>query len=92
MGLIFVKKMSLLFLLVSAFLFSASLAAGPGSRIVNGAAEEVDEDAISTFEKSTAEEIDATIHGRLLKANNKDYGVSDPSPTVNKPPYKVIQN
>ncbi|KAL5150741.1 Protein CASPARIAN STRIP INTEGRITY FACTOR 1 [Glycine soja] len=33
-----------------------------------------------------------TIHERLLRANTKDYGRYDPSPSLSKPPFKLIPN
>ncbi|GKV42795.1 hypothetical protein SLEP1_g50163 [Rubroshorea leprosula] len=87
MGFMFVKKMTLLFLLVSAFLFSASFAADPGSKFLNREDEEVwDEESGST------EENDAMIHERLLSADSGDYGKVNPAPKLAKPPFKVIQN
>ncbi|KAK9053359.1 hypothetical protein SSX86_029992 [Deinandra increscens subsp. villosa] len=35
---------------------------------------------------------DDIIHERLLRANTKDYGRSDPAPTFVKPPFKLIPN
>lgn len=32
------------------------------------------------------------IHERVLRANTKDYGKYDPSPTFVKPPFKLIPN
>ncbi|KAI3933261.1 hypothetical protein MKW92_003377 [Papaver armeniacum] len=32
------------------------------------------------------------IHERLLRVNLKDYGIYDPSPTLIKPPFKLIPN
>jgi hypothetical protein len=38
------------------------------------------------------EEEVSSIHERLLRANTKDYGRYDPSPTFSKPPFKLIPN
>ncbi|KAI7745318.1 hypothetical protein M8C21_006420 [Ambrosia artemisiifolia] len=35
---------------------------------------------------------DDIIHERLLRANTRDYGRSDPAPTFHKPPFKLIPN
>lgn len=32
------------------------------------------------------------IHGRLLRANTKDYGRYDPAPALVRPPFKLIPN
>ncbi|MCL7029439.1 hypothetical protein MKW94_000625 [Papaver nudicaule] len=32
------------------------------------------------------------VHERLLRVNTKDYGRYDPSPTLVKPPFKLIPN
>ncbi|GLT42820.1 hypothetical protein SLA2020_168020 [Shorea laevis] len=92
MGLMFVKKMTLLFLLVSAFLFSASLAADPGSKFLNREDEEVWDVITSKEESGSTEENDAMIHERLLSADSGDYGKANPAPKLAKPPFKVIQN
>ncbi|XVE49007.1 hypothetical protein DITRI_Ditri01bG0047300 [Diplodiscus trichospermus] len=80
------KKIALLFLLVSAFLLSSSLAGRP-SKFVNMLAEEVD----VAFEDEEGDEATA-VHERLLRANTKDYGKYDPSPALVKPPFKLIPN
>ncbi|OMO75618.1 hypothetical protein COLO4_25981 [Corchorus olitorius] len=80
------KKILLLFLMVSAFLLSTSLAGGR-SKFVNKLAEEVVDAA---FEDG-GEEL-GVVHERLLRANTKDYGRYDPSPALVKPPFKLIPN
>ncbi|XP_022726769.1 protein CASPARIAN STRIP INTEGRITY FACTOR 1-like [Durio zibethinus] len=79
------KKIVLLFLLVSGFLLSTSLA-GRRSRLVNMLAEEVD----AAFEEGG--EASAAVHERLLVVNTKDYGRYDPSPALVKPRFKLIPN
>ncbi|CAL9199379.1 unnamed protein product [Musa hybrid cultivar] len=32
------------------------------------------------------------VHYRILKVNTKDYGSYDPSPSLSKPPFKLIPN
>ncbi|ESR36611.1 protein CASPARIAN STRIP INTEGRITY FACTOR 1 [Citrus sinensis] len=89
MGLLLLKKISLLFLLISASLLSTSLADRGISKSVSKLAEGVD----STFEeKPLQEEEMSMIHERLLKANTQDYGRYDPSPALVKPPFKLIPN
>ncbi|KAJ4716566.1 Aspartate carbamoyltransferase [Melia azedarach] len=89
MGLLLLKKIGLLFLLISASLLSTSLAGRRISKYVNKLAEEVD----SPFEeKPFQDEEVSVIHERLLKVNTKDYGRYDPSPALVKPPFKLIPN
>ncbi|CAL1353568.1 unnamed protein product [Linum trigynum] len=38
---------------------------------------------------SSEEEV---VHERLLRANTRDYGRYDPTPTLSKPPFKLIPN
>ncbi|CAI0377488.1 unnamed protein product [Linum tenue] len=35
---------------------------------------------------------DEVVHERLLRANTRDYGRYDPTPTLSKPPFKLIPN
>jgi hypothetical protein len=75
-----IKKISLLFLIISASLVSTSFA---GRRLVDNVAKEVD---------ATQEEGFGIHVERLLKMNTKDYGKYDPAPTFVKPPFKLIPN
>ncbi|KAF3948762.1 hypothetical protein ACB098_07G126200 [Castanea mollissima] len=88
MGLMLLKKVSLLFLLIiSASLLSTCLA-GRDSKWVSKLAEEAD--AIN--EKLLHHDEEKSIHERLLKVNTKDYGNYDPTPALVKPPFKLIPN
>ncbi|XP_050259545.1 protein CASPARIAN STRIP INTEGRITY FACTOR 2-like isoform X2 [Quercus robur] len=88
MGLMLLKKVSLLFLLIiSASLLSTCLA-GRDSKWVSKLAEEAD--AIN--EKLSHHDEEESIHERLLKVNTKDYGRYDPTPALVKPPFKLIPN
>ncbi|XVF45332.1 hypothetical protein PTKIN_Ptkin02bG0197400 [Pterospermum kingtungense] len=79
------KKLVLLFVLVSAFLLSTSLAGRP-SKFMNMLA---DEEVDAAFEEGREA---TSVHERLLKVNTKDYGRYDPSPALEKPPFKLIPN
>ncbi|CAJ2657437.1 unnamed protein product [Trifolium pratense] len=46
---------------------------------------------VTTRREMNEEEV-SNIHERLLRANTKDYGRYDPSPTFSKPPFKLIPN
>ncbi|TXG64599.1 hypothetical protein EZV62_011593 [Acer yangbiense] len=90
------KKISLLFLLISASLLSTSLAGRPSKFLAN----EVLMDATTYKETSSKEallqeeedEMMSVVHERLLKANTKDYGRYDPAPGLVRPPFKLIPN
>ncbi|XP_024464219.1 protein CASPARIAN STRIP INTEGRITY FACTOR 1 isoform X2 [Populus trichocarpa] len=87
MGLMLLKKISLLFLLISASFLSTSFA-GRRSKSVNKLAEEVEEISSKPSHNNEA----TTIHERLLKANTKDYGNYKPAPALVRPPFKLIPN
>ncbi|KAL5062270.1 hypothetical protein RYX36_024007 [Vicia faba] len=91
MDFMFLKKFTLLFLLISGSLLSTSFA-GRASKFMRI----TDEDMNAVNEVSTMKAIDeeevSIIHERLLRANTKDYGRYDPTPTFSKPPYKLIPN
>ncbi|KAF6163080.1 hypothetical protein GIB67_001408 [Kingdonia uniflora] len=79
------KKITLLFLVITASLFSTSFAGGRW-RVVDKIDVEV------TTRKSTRHQDEAessVAHKRLL---NDDYGVYDAAPTLVKPPFKLIPN
>lgn len=46
---------------------------------------------VATMKAMDEEEV-SIIRERLLRANTKDYGRYDPSPTFSKPPFKLIPN
>ncbi|KAI9180505.1 hypothetical protein LWI28_005461 [Acer negundo] len=91
------KKISLLFLLISASLLSTSLAGRPSKSLANN---EVLMDATTTYKETSSkeallqeeEEMMSVVHERLLKANTKDYGRYDPAPALVRPPFKLIPN
>ncbi|KAL1300731.1 hypothetical protein HN51_045382 [Arachis hypogaea] len=86
------KKFSILFclfLLISVSLFSTSFA-GRRSEFMNKVAADVS--AIQEGTSVNEEEEVSIIHERLLRANTRDYGRYDPSPTFSKPPFKLIPN
>ncbi|KAJ0759439.1 putative protein Casparian strip integrity factor [Helianthus annuus] len=51
-----------------------------------------DQNQESLYEEDQILGRDDIIHERLLRANTKDYGRSDPAPTFVKPPFKLIPN
>ncbi|XP_059651145.1 protein CASPARIAN STRIP INTEGRITY FACTOR 1-like [Cornus florida] len=93
MGLLLLKKIGLLFLLISASLLSTSLA-GRQSKFVSKLANEMGEahEEKASEEQLNHEEMITTIHERLLRVNTKDYGKYDPAPALVKPPFKLIPN
>ncbi|KAK9056719.1 hypothetical protein SSX86_024082 [Deinandra increscens subsp. villosa] len=50
------------------------------------------ESLYSEDDRSSTRDNDDVIHERLLRANTKDYGRSDPAPTFVKPRFKLIPN
>ncbi|KAI4298310.1 hypothetical protein L6164_031885 [Bauhinia variegata] len=92
MGLVLLKKFSILFLLVSASLL-ATCFSGPRSKFVSELAGDVDTtpEEGESMEPTKKEEV-MVIHERLLRDNTKDYGRYDPSPKLSKPPFKLIPN
>ncbi|XP_058745651.1 protein CASPARIAN STRIP INTEGRITY FACTOR 1-like [Vicia villosa] len=89
MDFMFLNKFTLLFLLIiSGSLLSTSFA-GRASKFMRNSDEDVNE--VATM-KAIDEEDVSIIHERLLRANTKDYGRYDPTPTFSKPPYKLIPN
>ncbi|KAL1346586.1 hypothetical protein HN51_020213 [Arachis hypogaea] len=88
------KKFSILFclfLLISVSLFSTSFA-GRRSEFMSNVAADVSAIQEGTSQKPVKEEEESMIHERLLRANTRDYGRYDPSPTFSKPPFKLIPN
>ncbi|KAK9942589.1 hypothetical protein M0R45_008243 [Rubus argutus] len=94
MGLMFLKKFTVLILLISAAsLLSTSFAAGRQSKFVNKLAkEEMDATPEEVLGKPLNHKEVARIHERLLRVNTKDYGRYDPAPALVKPPFKLIPN
>ncbi|KAG5120381.1 hypothetical protein AAZX31_12G225300 [Glycine max] len=89
------KKFTLLFLLISGSLLSTSFAEYAGrvrSNSFKNLAKDVNAIEEGTPRKPLNKEEVRTIHERLLRANTKDYGRYDPSPSLSKPPFKLIPN
>ncbi|KAK2354038.1 protein CASPARIAN STRIP INTEGRITY FACTOR [Trifolium repens] len=87
----FLKKFTLFFLLISGSLLATSFA-GRASNFIKILDEDVNAaQEVSTRREMNEEEV-SSIHERLLRANTKDYGRYDPSPTFSKPPFKLIPN
>ncbi|KAK4562640.1 hypothetical protein RGQ29_005230 [Quercus rubra] len=91
MGLMLLKKVSLLFLIISAPLLSTCLA-GRESKWVSKLAKEADAINEGMPQKLSHHDEEESIHERLLKVNTKDYGRYDPTPALVKPPFKLIPN
>ncbi|KAE9620905.1 hypothetical protein Lal_00019625 [Lupinus albus] len=91
MGLMFLNKFSILFLLISGSLLSTSFAGGR-SKFMSNLAEDLNETKEGTPNKSVIKEEVSMIHERLLRDNTRDYGRYDPSPSLSKPPFKLIPN
>ncbi|CAA2988261.1 Hypothetical predicted protein [Olea europaea subsp. europaea] len=86
----FLKKISFLFLLISAALFSTSFASGL-SRSVNILEKEVkptnnEEETGKQFEHEKTSDVDERSHG----VSFFDYGRYDPAPTLGRPNFKRI--
>ncbi|KAJ8767137.1 hypothetical protein K2173_013534 [Erythroxylum novogranatense] len=79
MGLMLLRKMMILFLLVSASFLSTS--AVRRSQLMKNLVEQLDEEHGTT-----------TVHERFLRVSTKDYGEYDSAPTVVRPPFKLIPN
>ncbi|KAJ6310711.1 hypothetical protein OIU76_015430 [Salix suchowensis] len=95
MGLMLLKKISLLFLLISASFLSTSFA-GRRSKFVKKLAEEAEAINAATCEETSSKAShsneETSIHERLLKVNTKDYGNYNPAPALVRPPFKLIPN
>nr|XP_043618654.1 protein CASPARIAN STRIP INTEGRITY FACTOR 2-like [Erigeron canadensis] len=89
MKLIMGLKICLLTLLIVASVVSSSSAARCGSTIPKAKIGENQEELYSENDEISKRE---DIHERLLRANTKDYGRPDPTPTFVKPPFKLIPN
>ncbi|KAK1423900.1 hypothetical protein QVD17_19210 [Tagetes erecta] len=89
-----VYKICLLSLLIVASLVSTSFAARCSSSIpmANFRATDQNQESLYFEDEQSLEKEDIIIHERLLRANTKDYGRSDPAPTFVKPPFKLIPN
>ncbi|TKY68095.1 hypothetical protein E2542_SST04328 [Spatholobus suberectus] len=89
--LMLLKKFSLLFLLISGSLLSTSFA-GRRSKSIRSFVKHVNAIQEGTPRKPLNKAEVRTINERLLRANTKDYGRYDPTPSLSKPPFKLIPN
>ncbi|KAI9127787.1 hypothetical protein K1719_000780 [Acacia pycnantha] len=87
MGTLVLLKKFTIFLLISVSL-TASFAGRRTKFVSKLAAADVD----VLQEEEMGKEEESVIHERLLRANTRDYGRYDPSPTLSKPPFKQIPN
>ncbi|CAL1384918.1 unnamed protein product [Linum trigynum] len=87
-------RVLLLFLLLNLpllpFFPSPSLAAGRRFELNNH--ENYDKQLAAEEQGAVVPSSDEVIHERLLKANTRDYGRYDPTPTLSIPPFKLIPN
>ncbi|KAG2396499.1 uncharacterized protein HKW66_Vig0227740 [Vigna angularis] len=101
--LMLLKNFILLFLLISASFLSPSFAevlpwsvlnasAARRSKDIRNFTKDVNAIQEGTPRKALNKEEVRSIHERLLRANTKDYGRYDPSPSLSKPPFKLIPN
>ncbi|CAA3011963.1 protein CASPARIAN STRIP INTEGRITY FACTOR 1 [Olea europaea var. sylvestris] len=86
MGFLLLKKISLLFLLISASLLSISFA----GRLHRSVSKLDQKQVTATHEEHHGKM--SEVHERLLRVNTKDYGRYDPAPALVKPPFKLIPN
>ncbi|KFK30090.1 hypothetical protein AALP_AA7G215600 [Arabis alpina] len=78
----FVKKLGLIFLLLSASTFALSFA-GRSSILIY----REDDNHQEVVERRIVHE-----HERILRMNSRDYGHSSPKPKFVRPPFKLIPN
>ncbi|XP_038990351.1 protein CASPARIAN STRIP INTEGRITY FACTOR 1-like [Phoenix dactylifera] len=85
------KGFTLLFILILASLISVSSAGGQ-RRFFNKHAVHMGSMMKESAKKVGHHEQAFAAHSRVLKANTNDYGSYDPSPSLSKPPFKLIPN
>ncbi|RWR82452.1 protein CASPARIAN STRIP INTEGRITY FACTOR 1 [Cinnamomum micranthum f. kanehirae] len=90
MGLLVLKKTTLLLIIISASMLSASFA-GRQWKYMDEYKMKTSSDA-KELPKKRCKEDSIGIHERVLKVNTKDYGSYEPAPTFRKPPFKLIPN
>ncbi|XP_058088815.1 protein CASPARIAN STRIP INTEGRITY FACTOR 1-like [Magnolia sinica] len=88
----FLKKIILLFILISASIIPASFAGGHRRYMHKNAIE-----AGPLSEEAAQKDVDTekegrAINKRILKVHTKDYETYDPAPALDKPPFKLIPN
>ncbi|XP_077242752.1 protein CASPARIAN STRIP INTEGRITY FACTOR 1-like isoform X1 [Tasmannia lanceolata] len=91
MGFIAIKKITLLFILISASLLSTSFAGGK-LRFMDKNVIQVGAKTKEISEKPMNNEKSTHVHERILKVHTKDYDNYDPAPALGKPPFKLIPN
>ncbi|XP_004511001.1 protein CASPARIAN STRIP INTEGRITY FACTOR 1 [Cicer arietinum] len=91
MDFMILKKFILLFLFIFGSLLETSFA-GRGSNFIKISTGDLSAVQKVTTRNEMNEEEVSNIHERLLRANTKDYGRYDPTPTFSKPPFKLIPN
>ncbi|XP_021738655.1 protein CASPARIAN STRIP INTEGRITY FACTOR 1-like [Chenopodium quinoa] len=93
MGFLPLRKLSFLFLIISALLISTSYAGRQSKFLTESSAEEF----VGAYEemplKGDDNEEITVIHERMLRhMNTHDYGRYDPSPSFRRPRHKLIPN
>ncbi|KAK1439874.1 hypothetical protein QVD17_05697 [Tagetes erecta] len=89
-----VLKTHLLGFFIAVSLVSSSFAACDESSVpvTNLGASDENQEPLYSEDDQSLKRDDDIIHERLLRANTRDYGRSDPAPTFVKPPFKLIPN
>ncbi|OAY83677.1 uncharacterized protein LOC109716079 [Ananas comosus] len=82
------KRSTILFVLVTASILSTSFAGGQ-RRFLEKYAVKVETKEIT---KTPSYEDEVVVRARILKVQTNDYGSYDPSPSLEKPPFKLIPN
>ncbi|CAL9180146.1 unnamed protein product [Musa hybrid cultivar] len=85
------KKLTVLLIIVLASLPSIALA-GRQTRIFGKYAAPAGSMMKDLSKHGLHQEQISIVHSRILKVNTKDYGSYDPSPSLSKPPFKLIPN
>ncbi|RZC87637.1 hypothetical protein C5167_036177 [Papaver somniferum] len=93
------KISSLLFLLIISLSLCSTSSAGREWKFVEkpaamdlGATNKQEISSRKLVQHKNEALLTSEIHERLLRVNTKDYGRYDPSPTLVKPPFKLIPN
>ncbi|CAL0303566.1 unnamed protein product [Lupinus luteus] len=91
MGIMFPKKLTLLFLLISGS-FLPTYSEGGQSKFMSILAEDIKATKEGSSRKSMKKEEVSIAQEGLLKDNTRDYGRYDPSSDLSKPPFNLIPN
>ncbi|KAI3969912.1 hypothetical protein MKX01_038380 [Papaver californicum] len=93
------KIVTLLFLLIIFLSLCSTSSAGREWRFVEkpaamalGATNKQEMSSRMLVQHQDEAPLTSEVHERLLRVNTKDYGRYDPSPTLVKPPFKLIPN